>query len=85
MDEEISVPVSPPVDQDGFLRRECPTCEKQFKWYVHEEGDSDAETVEQYSAPCAVCRPGSTLGGHPPNWSSRRVPQVRHSTSMCSV
>lgn len=51
MDEEISIPVSLPVDQDGFLRRECPTCEQQFKWYAHQEGDADAEIVDQYFCP----------------------------------
>lgn len=55
MDGEISIPVSVPVDQDGFLRRECPTCEEQFKWYAHEEGDSDVEIVDQYFCPlCGV-------------------------------
>lgn len=55
MDEEISIPVGLPVDQDGFLRRECPTCEEQFKWYAHEEGDSDVEIVDQYFCPlCGV-------------------------------
>jgi hypothetical protein len=51
MDEEISIPVSLPLDQDGFLRRECPTCEQQFKWYAHQEGDSAAEIVHQYFCP----------------------------------
>lgn len=55
MDEEISISVSLPTDQDGFLRRECPTCERQFKWFAHEDGDPDAETVEQYFCPlCGV-------------------------------
>lgn len=55
MDEEISISVSLPVDQDGFLRRECPTCEEQFKWYAHEEGDTDVEIVDQYFCPlCGV-------------------------------
>lgn len=51
MDDEISVPISLPLDNDGFLRRECPTCEKQFKWYAHPEGDPDAEPVDQYFCP----------------------------------
>lgn len=51
MDEEINIPVSLPLDQDGFLRRECPTCEQQFKWYAHEEGDFDAEIVNQHFCP----------------------------------
>lgn len=26
--------VSIPTDDDNFLRRECPTCERQFKWHL---------------------------------------------------
>lgn len=51
MDEEISIPVTLPLDSDGFLRRECPTCEQQFKWFSHPEGDPDAEAVDQYFCP----------------------------------
>ncbi len=49
--DEIRVPVSLPLDSDGFLRRECPTCENEFKWFNHQEGDSDAEVVDQYFCP----------------------------------
>jgi hypothetical protein len=51
MDDEIRVPVSLPLDSDGFLRRECPTCEQEFKWFSHAEGDNDAEPVSQYFCP----------------------------------
>ena len=55
MDDEIRVPVSLPLDNDGFLRRECPTCEQEFKWFSHAEGDDDAEPVSQYFCPlCGV-------------------------------
>lgn len=55
MDEEIQVPVSLPLDNDGFLRRECPTCEEEFKWFSHAEGDVDAEPASQYFCPlCGV-------------------------------
>lgn len=55
MDEEIRVPVSLPLDSDGFLRRECPTCEQEFKWFSHAEGDDDAEPASQYFCPlCSV-------------------------------
>lgn len=55
MNDEIRVPVSLPLDSDGFLRRECPTCERQFKWFAHDEGDPDAEVVDQYFCPlCGV-------------------------------
>jgi len=55
MNDEIRVPVDLPLDSDGFLRRECPTCEREFKWFSHQEGDSDAEVVDQYFCPlCGV-------------------------------
>lgn len=49
MDDEVSIPVSLPLDSDGFLRRECPNCEAEFKWFVHSDGD--AEQVNQYFCP----------------------------------
>jgi ribosomal protein S27E len=51
MSDEISVPVSLPLDSDGFLRRECPHCEQEFKWYSHGEGSAEAEDVDQYFCP----------------------------------
>lgn len=49
--DEYSVSVSLPLDNDGFLRRECPTCERQFKWFSHSDGDQDAEHTDQYFCP----------------------------------
>jgi hypothetical protein len=55
MDDQISISVEVPLDDDGFLRRECPNCERQFKWFSHEEDDVDAEVVDQYYCPlCGV-------------------------------
>lgn len=55
MNDEIKVPVGLPLDDDHFLRRECPTCEQEFKWFSHDEGSEDAEHVDQYFCPrCGV-------------------------------
>lgn len=55
MNDEIEVSISLPLDSDGFLRRECPTCEREFKWFHHEQGDPDAERTTQYFCPlCGV-------------------------------
>lgn len=48
------------TDEDGFLRRECPTCERQFKWFYGEtsERPDDAMDPEVYFCPyCAVPAP----------------------------
>lgn len=58
MDDEIQVPFSVPLDSDGFLRRECPTCERQFKWFSRDGGDPDAASVDQYF--CPLC--GASAG-----------------------
>ena len=55
MNDEIRVPVTLPLDSDGFLRRECPSCEQEFKWFSHQDGDTEAEPVSQYFCPlCGV-------------------------------
>lgn len=59
MDEEISIPVNLPLDSDGFLRRECPTCERQFKWFANDEGDADLEALDQYFCPLCGIGAGS--------------------------
>jgi hypothetical protein len=45
-----------PLDSDGFLRRECPTCEREFKWLPSEESDP-AEPGGYYCPYCAIQAP----------------------------
>lgn len=46
--------MSVPLDGDGFLRRECPTCEREFKWHV--SSDEDSEPVPTGGYYCPYCR-----------------------------
>lgn len=49
----MSTSMSVPLDSDGYLRRECPTCEQQFKWHASDE--EDTPIVDQYFCPlCGV-------------------------------
>jgi hypothetical protein len=69
MSDEVQLSMSLPLDGDGFLRRECPTCEREFKWLPSpdqlEEGNGesraaapDAQPPEAYYCPyCAVTAP----------------------------
>ena len=47
--------MSLPLDADGILRRECPTCERQFKWWPtlppDDAIDETQEAVEVYFCP----------------------------------
>lgn len=53
-----------PLDNDGFLRRECPHCVRQFKWHngpANEEAEQHSSTTAYY---CPVC--GQPAG--PESW-----------------
>jgi DNA-directed RNA polymerase subunit RPC12/RpoP len=49
----ISVPVE--VDDDGFLRRECPQCEREFKWLNSESAEQESEPVQPGGYHCPYC------------------------------
>lgn len=42
--------MSVPLDSDGFMRRECPSCEQQFKWRPSQD-DEPVDPVDQYFCP----------------------------------
>lgn len=46
-----------PVDSDGFLRRECPTCEREFKWLSSpsEDAEEDAADAADGGYFCPYC------------------------------
>jgi hypothetical protein len=39
VNDDMEMSVSAPLDEDAFLRRECPTCEREFKWFPTQNGD----------------------------------------------
>jgi hypothetical protein len=57
VDEEILVPLTLPLDADGFLRRECPNCEREFK--VFPSGDSEPVPADGYCCPYCGERAGN--------------------------
>ncbi|MGO9584470.1 MAG: hypothetical protein ACLP36_16925 [Acidimicrobiales bacterium] len=54
-DNEVSLEMSVPLDSDGFLRRECPTCEREFKWFITPEGEGTAVPVADGGYFCPYC------------------------------
>jgi hypothetical protein len=59
MSDERRIAVSIPLDSDGFLRRECPTCEREFKWRpAAEDETADEPDAAGYFCPyCAIQAP----------------------------
>jgi hypothetical protein len=54
-DDEMTLAMSVPLDSDGFLRRECPTCEREFKWMQTPEGEGIAASIGDGGYFCPYC------------------------------
>lgn len=74
---DISISMSFPLDEDGFLRRECPSCERQFKWWHTPDDENDAaevgEEVEAYF--CPYCYEPAPPGSW---WTKEQVEYMQH-------
>lgn len=44
---EITLAMSVPLDRDGFLRRACPHCNRQFKWLPSRQEDEPAPNADE--------------------------------------
>lgn len=51
----MEIGLSLPLDADGFLRRECPTCERQFKWLPGGTGEEPDDYVDPPVYHCPYC------------------------------
>lgn len=71
---EVSIPLTLPLDTDGFLRRECPNCERQFKWLPSESTDNAGmgEQVDAYF--CPYCY---DAGGPEEWWTKEQLEYVQ--------
>lgn len=54
-DDQVHVGMSLPLDSDGFMRRECPTCEREFKWLHGSPANEDATPVPIGGYFCPYC------------------------------
>ena len=48
MSDEVELSMSIPLDEDGFLRRECPTCEREFKLFVPDDDELEEELEGEF-------------------------------------
>ncbi len=54
--------MSMPLDSDGFLRRECPTCEREFKWFSSPDGEGATPEAGGYFCPyCGIQAPTNSF------------------------
>jgi hypothetical protein len=58
---EVAIPI--PLDSDGFVRRACPACEREFKWLY---ADSKDEATKPN--PHGYCCPYCAAWAQPDQW-----------------
>jgi len=73
-----NIPVTLPVDKDGFLRRECPSCKRQFKWLPTEGGTSEQPQSQYY---CPYCRKSAAIAG----WWTREQRQYMKQLAAAKI
>lgn len=55
-EDEVMLEMSLPLDSEGFLRRECPTCEREFKWLPSsDDEDADIAVPDDGGYFCPYC------------------------------
>ena len=70
----MDISMSVPLDSDGFLRRECPACERQFKWHngpANEEAEQAPAAVTYY---CPFCGEPAGTGAW---WTAEQLDHAR--------
>ena len=65
----VSMSISFPLD-GGFLRRQCPACDRQFKWHHGPTGDRPTDFVDPAVYFCPYC--GETAA-HDQWWTDEQV------------
>jgi hypothetical protein len=75
MSDEVQLAMSLPLDSDGYFRRECPTCEREFKWLPspdpEAEEDAAAETTGPAEAPESYYCPYCAVTAPPDAWLTK--------------
>jgi len=67
----MRVAISIPLDSEGFIRRACPACEREFKWLYTDNEDEVTEPT-----PRGYCCPYCVAWAQPDQWFTDA--QVEH-------
>lgn len=77
----MNLSVSMPLDNDGFLRRECPNRDREFKWH-HGPASEEAEShTDPEAYTCPLC--GQPAG--PGTWWTREQLDYIHGAAAPAV
>lgn len=51
----MEIPFKLPTDTSGFLRRECPTCQREFKWFAGATSERPDDFIDPPTYFCPYC------------------------------
>jgi uncharacterized Zn finger protein (UPF0148 family) len=81
-DDEVILSMTIPVDSDGFLRRECPTCEREFKWLATPPDQAeDTESPQHGGYYCPYCGVQAETG----SWLTKAQAELAQNVAMREV
>lgn len=73
----MDIPISLPLDHDGFLRRECPHCLQEFKWH-HGPANEEAELAENPETyHCPLC---GEPAGSDSWWTQNQIEHIQQAS-----
>jgi hypothetical protein len=81
---EESLKMSVPLDGDGFLRRECPTCEREFKWLPSAPGEAVEDANSGTDTPSYTC-PYCGIQAPAGSWATKAQVELAQSIVMREV
>ena len=78
--DQVELKMEVPLDEDGFLRRECPHCEEQFKWRPTPNARSQAENLSELPTYfCPLCGEAAKADAW---WTPE---QIEHATGVAKA
>jgi uncharacterized Zn finger protein (UPF0148 family) len=79
-DDEVTLSVSIPLDSDGFMRRQCPTCEREFKSRPTPDGEEPVP-VPDGGYFCPYCGVQAPLG----SWFTKAQAELAQAIAVAEV
>lgn len=67
-----------PTDDDGFLDRSCPVCERHFRWHADEASDDGADEVSYFCPYCGEQSPSD-------EWWTREQVEAMQQAAMAAA
>lgn len=75
---KADISITLPLDKDGFLRRECPNCKRQFKWLPTKDKSNKQSQLQYY---CPYCGKLANINDW---WTKEQVQYIKQKLSKAT-